>query len=367
MTEDKKHLSETRPVQASRDMARQARQMINLMASRIPGARAFIRAEAGQPGEAADRVAVVSDLHLGDSMSTVDGRMGEKLCSAVADLGELDELILLGDVFDFWQAPMAVALRQGKDVISELFLLDNVKRIVYVPGNHDHHACRMYYELETARRLKEGNLEAPGVTIPMVEECPIMEALKPAGARVPLYMTYPFRRLRVRGKSTLFTHGHLLGFFERSLWMNQAMMSSLLLSKGESLSLEDVERFASPYYEMLSLSASMPGVVSGRYRLYRTIMRAGKALGGAGESRQASLRDTTVEENAVELEALLDQLCEEKPDYFVYGHTHKAGKIVLPLSGVVAVNSGCWIANTAAMPSNSIVEVSDDARILAVR
>jgi hypothetical protein len=148
--------------------------------------------------------------------------------------------------------------------------------------------------------------------------------------------------------------------------MRNAMMSSLLLSKGESLSLEDVEKFVSPYYEMLALSSSLPGVVSNRYRMYRAIIRAGKALGLAGESRQSSLRDTTVEENAVEIEALLDQFCEEKPDYFVYGHTHRAGKLVLPLSGVTAVNSGCWISNGVAQASNTIVEISDEARIIEV-
>lgn len=353
-------------MQASREIAREARLRMNLMASRVPGVRAFMKAP-GPPSETAERVAVISDMHLGDSMSTVNARMAGKLCSAIADLGQLDELILLGDIFDFWQSPIPAALEQGRKMISGLFLLDNVKRIVYIPGNHDHHACRMYYEVETARRLREGNLEPPGISIPLVDDCPLMFAIRPEGAKVPLYMAYPFRQLTVQGKSTLFTHGHLLGFFERSLWMKQAMMSSLLLSKGESLSLEDVERFASPYYEMLSLSAAMPGIVNGRYRLYRTIIRAGKALGGADESRQASLRDTTVEENAVEIEALLDQLCEEKPDFFIYGHTHKAGKIVLPLSGVTAVNSGCWLANTAALPSNSIVEVSDDARVLKIR
>jgi UDP-2,3-diacylglucosamine pyrophosphatase LpxH len=102
---------------------------------------------------------VISDTHLGDRLSTVDGKTGEILRSAVAELGELDQVILLGDIFDFWQSPVEDSLERGREAISGLFTLENVKRIVYVPGNHDHHVCRMYIMEETARRLREGNLE----------------------------------------------------------------------------------------------------------------------------------------------------------------------------------------------------------------
>ena len=358
--------AESKTLEAPREIASEARRRINLLASRVPGVRAFLKPPMPPPLPPTERVAVISDFHLGDPMSTMDDRTGDRLCSAIADLGRLDQLILLGDIFDFWQAPLGDAIEAGKGLIPSLFLLDNVKSIVHVPGNHDHHVCRMYFEEETARRLRAGNLEPPELTIPMTDDCPVMAPLVPDDATVPLSMVYPFHQLTVQGKSVLFTHGHLLGLFERSLWMRNAMMSSLLLAKGQSLSLEDVERFASPYYEMLALSTSMPGVVNGRYRIYRAVIRAGKALGLAGESRTSSLRDTTVEQNAVELEALLDQLTDEKPDYFVYGHTHRAGKLVLPLSGVTAVNSGCWLANEYTRPSNIIVEISDDAYIHVV-
>lgn len=366
MPEERRHLADSHPVEASREIASQARRRINLLASRVPGMRAFLKPPEQPPLPPTDRVAVISDFHLGDPASTVDSGTCEALRSAIEALGQLDELILLGDVFDFWQAPLGEAIERGRDLVSSLFMLQNVKRIVYVPGNHDHHVCRMYFEEETARRLREGNTEPPELIIPMTDDCPVMAPLIPPDSAVPFSMVYPFHQLTVQGKSVLFTHGHLLGLFERSLWMRNAMMSSLLLSKGESLSLEDVERFASPYYEMLALSTSMPGVVNGRYRIYRAVIRAGKALGLAGESRTSSLRDTTVEQNAVELEALLDQLTDEKPDYFVYGHTHKAGKLLLPLSGVTAVNSGCWLANGVSRPSNVIVEISDDAYIHVV-
>jgi UDP-2,3-diacylglucosamine pyrophosphatase LpxH len=364
MPEDRKHMSEIKPVEASRAIAREARRRINLLASRVPGARAFMKPPE-QPATPAEKVAVISDFHLGDNLSTLtSAAVAESLVCAVRDLGTLDELILLGDVFDLWQAPTGRAIEMGKVLLPGLFQLDNVRKFVYIPGNHDHHVCRMFYEEEMGRRLRQGNLEPPGLSIPPTTDCPVMAPLMPEGATAPLVMTYPMHQLTVQGKTVLFTHGHLLGFFERNLWMRKAVMSTLLLSKGESLSMEDVENFASPYYEMLALSTSMPGVVDGRYRLYRAMTRAGKALGLAGESRESSLRDTTVEQNAVEIEAFLDQFCEDKPDYFVYGHTHRPGKMTLPLSGVTAVNAGCWLANGFANSVNTLVYISDDAHIV---
>ncbi len=364
MTEERRHLADSKAMEASREIAGEAKRLINLIASRVPGVRSFVKPPE-QPGRPVERVAVLSDFHIGDDLSTITpGGAVDSLCGAIRDLGELDELILLGDIFDLWQSTLGPAVARGREVLTPLFMLDNVKKFVYIPGNHDHHVCRMYYEEEITRRLREGNLEPPGLSVPWTSDCPIMTPLIPEGMEAPLFMTYPMYLLTVQGRRVLFTHGHLLGFFERSLWMRNALMSTLLLSKGDSLCVEDVDRFASPYYELLALSTNMPGIIDGRYRLYRAITRAGKALGLAGDSRVSSLRDTTVEQNAAEVEALLDQFCEEKPDYFVYGHTHRAGRLTLPLSGVTAVNTGCWIANSSSNTTNTLVEISDEARIL---
>jgi hypothetical protein len=103
-----------------------------------------------------------------------------------------------------------------------------------------------------------------------------------------------------------------------------------------------MEAFLSPYYEMLSLSTAVPGVVDGRYRFYRIVSGTARMLGFEREYRVSSFRDTTIEQNAVEVEALLDHFFSEKPDYFIYGHTHVAGMLDLPLSGTLAVNTGGW-------------------------
>lgn len=367
MAEERKNLPDTRTVKARRRIAREAGDRIALIAARVPGARSFFRPLAEEPRKV-DRLVVISDTHFGDpnellvTPQAIDG-----LTSAISELGTVDELVLLGDIFDFWQAPFPEAIARARDFMAAMFMLDNVGRMVYLVGNHDHHIFRMWYEGEVSKRLEAGDLEQPELTIPLTAVCPAMEPLKPEGARVPLYMSYPMHQVRVKDNVVLLTHGHLLGFYERSLWApkRHSRFSSLILNRSDKLELDDMERFMSPYYEMTALSTFVPGVVEGRYWIYRMVNRTSKMWGVTDGSRVSFYRGTTVEDNAVEIEALLNHFCAEMPDYFVYGHTHRAGRLALPLSQAVAINSGCWVGGDSDINArNTIVEISDEARII---
>jgi len=353
--------------QSRRRIAEEARRRIELIASRIPGARALVKPVA--PEAVADRLVVVSDTHFGNdygALTEADKR--NRLILGIRELGQIDELVLLGDIFDFWTTTMSDALERARQLMAELFTLDNVGRIIYIPGNHDHHVARLYHEEQVIKRLRAGNLEPAALTIPLVADCAVLEPLKPKnGATVPLFMTYPWHQVRVREKTALLTHGHLLGFFERSLWRpKRRFLNAFLLKRNPSVDLEDMESFLSPYYEMLSLSTAVPGVVDGRYRFYRIVSRTAKVLGFEREYRVSSFRDTTIEQNAVEIETLLDHFYEEKPDYFIYGHTHRAGMLELPLSGTLAVNTGAWFNNPGdtAASRYTVVEITDEPRLI---
>ncbi len=349
-----------------RRIAEEARRRIELIASRIPGARALLRPPES-PERVADRVVVVSDIHFGNDYSALAVSSNrKKLIDCIRYLGDVDELVLLGDLFDFWTTSFNDALEQSREFLAALFGLENVGRMVYVPGNHDHRIVRLYYDEQTSRMLRSGLLDHVPLTIPPVADCPALEPLKPEGAKVPLYMAYPWYEISVRGNNVLLTHGHLLGFFERSLWRpKRRFLNAFLLKRNPTVGLDDMESFLSPYYEMLSLSTAVPGVVDGRYRFYRIVSRTAKTLGFEREYRVSSFRDTTVEQNAVEIEALLDHFYDVKPDYFVYGHTHRPGEIELPLSGTVAVNSGSWFNDPSIENAGyCVVELTDRPRLL---
>jgi UDP-2,3-diacylglucosamine pyrophosphatase LpxH len=358
--------------ESRRRIAEEARRRIELIASRIPGARALVKTPL--PEAVADRLVVVSDTHFGNdygALGTADNR--KRLTEGLRELGDIDELVLLGDIFDFWTTSFSDALEQARELVGALLKLENVGRIIYIPGNHDHHVVRLYYEEEVMKRLRAGDLEPPELTIPLVADCPALEPLRPNGAKVPVFMTYPWHQVAVRGRTALLTHGHLLGFFERSLWRPRGrFLNAFLLKRNPSVGLDDMETFLSPYYEMVAMSTAVPGVVDGRYRFYRTVSRTAKLLGFEKEYRVSSFRDTSIEQNAVEIEALLDHFYEEKPDYFIYGHTHRAALLELPLSGTLAVNCGGWFNNPSDVNSDTgqpvsrytVVEVADEPRIL---
>lgn len=361
-------LAEVAPATPSRRIANEARRRIELIASRIPGARALFRPPE-LPQSTADRLVILSDMHFGNEYAALSNDQAlDRLIAVLSGLGQIDELVLLGDIFDFWTTTVTQAIELSRMTMSELFKLENVGRMVYIPGNHDHHVVRLRHAEQTNKRLRDGELEPGELTIPLTEDCPVLEPVKPDKAAFPSFMTYPWYQVEVGGKSALLTHGHLLGFFERSLWKpRRKFLNAFLLKGNPSVDLEDIEKFVSPYYEMVTLSTEVPGVIDGRYRFYRMVSRTAKFLGFEKDYRVSAYRGTDIEQNAVEVEALLDHFCGEKPYYFIYGHSHKAGMLDLPLSGTRAVNTGCWFNDPSSEDNRyTIVEVTDDARLIEV-
>ena len=165
----------------------------------------------------------------------------------------------------------------------------------------------------------------------------------------------------------MFTHGHLLGFFERSLWHPKgSVVATLLISKTENLGLEDMERFVSPFYEMLALSALSPGY----HRWVQALQAALQDRQGArAAGRVARVR---LQEHHSRGERRRDRGTAGPPVPREAGLLHlrshpRAGRLVLPVSGATAINSGCWLAGAASdHAGNTLVEISDEARLIQV-
>ncbi len=84
------------------------------------------------------RTAIVSDLHLGSGT-------GEDLVSDPAirallleEIAAADRLVLLGDVLELRDFPLARVLELTQPFFAELGEAMAGRRIVLVPGNHDH-------------------------------------------------------------------------------------------------------------------------------------------------------------------------------------------------------------------------------------
>jgi len=82
-----------------------------------------------------DKCLVVSDVHLGTSDSNKD-----KFLDFLEHLGEnAKDLVLLGDIFDFWRRDPVGVLLDNFDVLQKLVNLEPRINVHFVIGNHDFH------------------------------------------------------------------------------------------------------------------------------------------------------------------------------------------------------------------------------------
>ncbi len=181
-------------------------------------------------------VLAMSDLHLGRDLGYLhagDPRFpGNRaaLLELLKEAGPQDELIINGDLLDLSMAGLDLAYRDLREFFVLLSQAARFKRIVYIPGNHDHHFWRELAEQACVNeRISRGdfppsNLEFPSFfvdkyfsTSDPTRPCRIiLDKLWPTGAEAPeMVVKYPHHLINVptetgRSRQYLFTHGHFL-------------------------------------------------------------------------------------------------------------------------------------------------------------
>jgi predicted phosphodiesterase len=119
------------------------------------------------------KIAIISDIHLGDTQSVMAFRdnmskeivLGSKYNEFIEKIrgkfngAKLDYLVLLGDILDFSIASYYEAFEIGKFFFQHLKDDDITKEIIYLPGNHDYDLWHtIEYEINVTNRLKNGKL-----------------------------------------------------------------------------------------------------------------------------------------------------------------------------------------------------------------
>jgi len=84
------------------------------------------------------RTAIVSDLHLGSATGEDIARDPAIRQLLLDEIGSADRLVLLGDVLELRDLPLARVLELVQPFFEELGRTMAGRRIVLVPGNHDH-------------------------------------------------------------------------------------------------------------------------------------------------------------------------------------------------------------------------------------
>jgi len=117
------------------------------------------------------RIAVVSDVHLGDDLCVLlepdpaaDSLPGPgpgypALREAV---GHVDYLVLLGDIIDLSVASYKDAYRDAKAFFTLVQRDDLARELIYVPGNHDFDVWNVVeHQVNVINQLKQGELPRP--------------------------------------------------------------------------------------------------------------------------------------------------------------------------------------------------------------
>lgn len=294
---------------------------------------------------------IISDLHFGsgDDLLTAP----EALERIEPELAWADELVINGDLFELVFASLAQAVHAARPFLA---LADrHVRRLHYIPGNHDHHLVSLARDerrLDDLLGVRTPDAAAAGVP-------PAARLLRTLCPTTDVVTAYPACEL----DGMLFTHGHYIDAHARS--SDRRLMDSLAwqltgATRPQRLTVADYEALVTPLYELMYEIANLPLGQRAQQRFERwlngaaTIAHAPRhasqrlaALmhlsGHDGVERLLRAHDAPTARVLDAMQAVCDDLdVGLRP--IVFGHTHVAlGGVCTPDGRHRLFNSGCWV------------------------
>jgi len=321
------------------------------------------------------RTAVVSDLHLGALGGADVAREGDERDALVDAVKHADRLVLLGDVIELRERPLAESLEVARPVLEELGRALAGRPVVLVPGNHDHAFAEPWLAglrldaqaltTEAKWRLGPGDGAAGRIAGWMPD--------------VEFSLAYPGLHLR---EDVYATHGHYLDLHLTIPRLESIAASAMARVTGRgkaSRSASDYEAVMGPLYAFYAglaqgaspATLSRGGSVSrgvwrrvsgngrpsiGRFLLGRvTIPGAVAALNGLGLGPfGAKLTGEELRRAGLVAMARVAEVLAPGAEHVIFGHTHRPGPLRgderaewTTLSGTRLWNSGSWLYESA--------------------
>lgn len=340
------------------------------------------------------RRVIISDLHFGDRAG------GDLLRYRWARerlwplLEGADELMLLGDTFEFIFQQMEQAIAAARPFFAELNHDFPHLRIHKIPGNHDYHLVARAAD-ERRERKALGLEDRSAFKVEPAER--LIRALTPRLEVISSYPTYI-------ENDTCYTHGHytathLRGFFWRNMdWLQWRIWNQP--RRYDGLTAVEYEALYSPLYELVYQTAQLPNgpqsqqaweeyvrriLRIGRVpaQVAQAVVQAGKAAGRMIRRRRELLPSPIDEPEAEPHEYLmamgkvainleLDKCCQK----IVFAHSHYPveGESVPAYLGLTFYNSGSWLLDSrncdrpdyrdTAWPGTVLVENDGEIRLV---
>ena len=311
------------------------------------------------------RAAIVSDLHLGLASGRDLLRREPILQALAAAIEDADELVLLGDLVELRERPVAQVLADAVPVLRRIGEAAAGKRITIVPGNHDHQLAAPLIE---AARTRDGAAPLEVETFFEPPGSGPLGAVADALGRERVRLAYPGVWVR---PGVYATHGHYLDVhntvptFERlAIGVVQRVVGRL--PDVRTLTPEDYEAAVGPVYALtyaMAQSVRRGRSVAGSQtsvRLWQSLNRRGgrmPALGlgiAIGALNRIGLGPLKADLSAVELReaglrgmrTVIDRLG-IGAEHVIFGHTHRSGPHARDHGWGPLINTGSWIFEPA--------------------
>jgi predicted phosphodiesterase len=309
------------------------------------------------------RAAIVSDLHLGLASGRDLLRRPPVLAALLGAIDQADELVLLGDVVELRERPVANVLADALPVLRRIGEAAAGKQITIVPGNHDH-------------QLAAPLIDGVPLRVETFFEPPTrgtLGAIADALGRDDVRLAYPGVWIR---EDVYGTHGHYLDVhntvptFER-LAIGAVQRVAGGLPEDRAPRPDDYEAAVGPVYALTYAMAQ--SVRSGRsvagsqtsVRLWQRLNRRGGrvpalAFGAAiAALNRAGLGPLKADLSAIELReaglrsirTVIDRLGIDA-QHVIFGHTHRSGPHEGDEGWGPLVNTGSWIWEPAFLGSD---------------
>jgi UDP-2,3-diacylglucosamine pyrophosphatase LpxH len=276
---------------------------------------------------------IFSDLHFGDPDCSLSNQpVATGLQSFLWNLGPVEDLILAGDILDANISSLTRAIEGKKGPstwpkqiglrhwLAQLFEGNkfDVKRIVYIPGNHDYIIWNILSTNQVfVDPISQGKVPT---NLPLTEgnfPHPFIRGVAPEEVRDRFSVVYPDYEFELKGRSVLVTHGHYLDEHQ-TLFKNLAE----LIRKEKGNKKQAVRKFfigTAQYQAVANAVSYLKGTREFVEKTYKSISSIFDAIG--------KLRNKPIDANMLRaIEMYLCYFRDEQPDVFIFGHTHEAGR-----------------------------------------
>ncbi len=229
------------------------------------------------------RTAIVSDLHLG-SAGGEDLLRDPAIRRALLDeIGEADRLVLLGDVLELRELQLPQVLEIARPFFEDLGRAMTGRRVVLVPGNHDH---RLAEPLLEELALAGGTLGLEHRSLAAGEPARHIAAWL---GDAELSIAYPGAWIR---DDVYATHGHYMDCHMSLPRLECVAAAAIMRTAGhppDPAAPNDYERILRPLYG-LSFGLAEAGMRPGASRPSERAWRAFSGRRNGGRARQATVK-----------------------------------------------------------------------------